>query len=187
MPNVEPRRTTPLIGVVGWKNSGKTTLVTALIAEFARRGMRIASVKHAHHAFDIDDGDTDSARHRRAGAAQVAIVSSKRWAVVTELGTSPEPAFADVIAALAPADLIIVEGYKSAAIPKIEARRRAAFERTSLADADPYVIALATDHPVENERVPVFALNDVAAIADFIADRLTITNTIEASDDGHRA
>ena len=80
------RRTPPVIGVAGWKNSGKTTLVTRLVAELTRRGFKVATVKHAHHDFQIDDAETDSARHRRAGAAQVAIVSPRRWAVVRELG-----------------------------------------------------------------------------------------------------
>lgn len=162
----------PLIGIAGWKKSGKTTLAVRLIAELTRRGYRVSSVKHAHHAFQIDDGDTDSAKHRRAGAGQVAIVSSKRWALVTELGDAPEPDFADVIAALAPSDLVIVEGYKSAAIPKIEARREAAFDRTPIAAGDPNVIAIAADHEVEGGKLPVFALDDVERIADFIADRL---------------
>ena len=164
----------PLIGIVGWKKSGKTTLTVRLIEEFTRRGLAVSSVKHAHHAFQIDDGDTDSARHRRAGSGQVAIVSSKRWAIVTELGDAPEPDFADVIASLAPCDLVIVEGYKSAAIPKIEARRRAAFDHLPLSETDPNVIAIAADHAVEGAKLPVFALDDVAAIADFIAERVGV-------------
>ena len=163
--------TVPIIGIVGWKKSGKTTLTVRLIAEFTRRGFRISSIKHAHHAFQIDNGDTDSAKHRRAGAGQVAIVSSKRWALVTELHEAPEPDFEEVVASVGPCDLIIVEGYKSAAIPKIEARRTAAFERTPLADRDPNVVAIAADHAVAGTSLPVFALDDVAAIADFISAR----------------
>ena len=162
----------PLIGIVGWKKSGKTTLTARLIEEFTRRGLRVSSVKHAHHAFQIDDGNTDSARHRKAGSGQVAIVSAKRWAIVTELGDAPEPDFADVIASLAPCDLVIVEGYKSAAIPKIEARRRAAFDHVALSETDPNVIAIAADHAVEGSGLPVFGLDEVVAIADFIAGRL---------------
>jgi molybdopterin-guanine dinucleotide biosynthesis protein B len=158
----------PVIGIAGWKNSGKTTLATRLIAELTRRGLRIASVKHAHHAFQIDEGETDSARHRRAGAAQVAIVSPRRWALVRELAGAPEPSLDEVIAHLGPCDLVIVEGYKSAAIPKIETRRRAAARATPLADTDPNVIAIAADHPVERQGVPVFSLDDAPGIADFI-------------------
>ena len=163
-----------VIGIVGWKNSGKTTLATRLIAEFTARGFRVASVKHAHHAFQIDDGETDSARHRRAGAAQVAIVSSQRWALVSELRGEREPSFAEVIAALAPCDLVVVEGYKSEPIPKIEVRRAGAAEQRPLSLDDPMVIAVAADHTVEGERVPSFALDDVAGIADFVVARLKL-------------
>jgi len=160
--------TVPIIGVAGWKKSGKTTLVTRLIAELTGRGLKVATVKHAHHEFQIDDADTDSARHRRAGAGQVAIVSVKRWAVVSELRGAPEPSLDEVIARLQPCDLIIVEGYKSAPIAKIETRRRAAVRSTALADTDPRVVAIAADYPVEGCGVPTFSLDDVAGIADFI-------------------
>ena len=164
-----PENAPPVIGIAGWKNSGKTTLAVRLIGEFTRRGFRVASIKHAHHAFQIDEGETDSARHRRAGAGQVAIVSSQRWAIVTELGGADEPDLGDVVASLAPCDVVVIEGYKTAAIPKVEARRQAATEKRPLADADPNVIAIAADHAVEGARVPVFALDDIAAIADHIA------------------
>jgi molybdopterin-guanine dinucleotide biosynthesis adapter protein len=159
----------PVIGIVGWKKSGKTTLVVRLIEEFARRGLKVASVKHAHHNFQIDDKETDSARHRRAGAAQVAVVSAKRWALIGELGDEPEPGLAEVIGWLGPCDLVIVEGYKSAAIPKIEARRHAAMSQETLADGDPNVKAIAADHRADGRGLPVFSLDDIAGIADFIA------------------
>jgi len=162
----------PVIGIAGWKKSGKTTLAERLIAEFTARGLRVASVKHAHHNFQIDDADTDSARHRRAGAGQVAIVSSKRWALVTELAGAPEPDLVDVIARLEPCDLVVVEGYKSAPIPKIEARRLAATSQERLADKDPNVVAVAADHAVEERVLPTFRLDDIAGIADFIARSL---------------
>lgn len=162
------RHRTPVIGIAGWKKSGKTTLTERLISEFARRGLKVAAVKHAHHAFQIDDGPTDSARHRRAGAAQVAVVSGKRWAIVTELNGAPEPNFEEVIAALEPADLVVVEGYKSAPIPKIEARRAVSLTKTPLADSDASVIAIAADHEVSGTELPVFSLDDIEAIADLI-------------------
>ena len=160
---------TPVIGIAGWKKSGKTTLVVRLIEEFTRRGLKVASVKHAHHNFQIDDAETDSARHRRAGAAQVAVVSAKRWALISELGGAREPDLAEVLAWLGPCDLVIVEGYKSAAIPKIEARRSAALGQETLADSDPNVIAIAADHAADGRGLPVFSLDDIAGIADFIA------------------
>jgi molybdopterin-guanine dinucleotide biosynthesis adapter protein len=159
----------PIIGVAGWKNSGKTTLTCRLVEEFTRRGLRVATIKHAHHAFNIDDGPTDSARHRRAGAGQVAIVSAARVAVISELAGQPEPALAEIIARLTPCDLIIVEGYKRAGIPKIEARRAAQADKRPLAADDPWVVAIAADHDLADRGLPVFELDDIAGLADFIA------------------
>ncbi len=158
----------PVIGIAGWKNSGKTTLVTKLVAELTKRGLSVATIKHAHHAFQIDDGETDSARHRRAGASQVAIVSPVRWALVQELNGAPEPKLEAIIAELKPCDLIIVEGYKRAPIPKIEVRRAASLDKRSLCDKDPHVLAIAADHAVTGVMLPVFGLDAVSAIADFI-------------------
>lgn len=163
-----PRVSPPIVAVVGWKKSGKTTLTTRLIAELSGRGYRIATIKHAHHKFQIDDAETDSARHRRAGARQVAVVSPERVAMIKELDGAPEPNFADVVAMLDPCDLIIVEGYKSARIPKIEARRTQSFSREPLAREDPDVIAIAADHPTEGHGRPVFALDDITAMADLV-------------------
>lgn len=170
---IVPHFHSPVVGIAGWKKSGKTTLTVRLVEEFTRRGLRVATVKHAHHNFSIDEGETDSARHRRAGAGQVVVVSEKRWALVTELGDDAEPDFAAVIAKLAPCDLIIVEGYKTALIPKIEARRTTSFSRTPLAAADPHVFAIATDHAVSDAgALPVFALDDITALADLIAEHV---------------
>ena len=162
----------PIIGIAGWKKSGKTTLTVRLIEEFTGRGLKVASLKHAHHAFQIDDQETDSARHRRAGARQVAVVSAKRWALISELDGAPEPDFHEVIAALDPCDLVIVEGYKSAPIYKIEARRRASITQTPLAIDDPLVIAIAADHEVDHVGLPVFTLDDIPGLADFLDARL---------------
>jgi molybdopterin-guanine dinucleotide biosynthesis protein B len=160
---------TPVIGIAGWKKSGKTTLVERLIAELTRRGLKVATVKHAHHAFQVDDAATDSARHRRAGAGQVAIVSRDRWAMVRELAGALEPDLAEVIGWLDPCDLVIVEGYKRSPIPKIEVRRSAAASLEPLAATSPNVIAIAADHAVDDaDGLPTFALDDVAGIADFI-------------------
>ncbi|MEO1207617.1 MAG: molybdopterin-guanine dinucleotide biosynthesis protein B [Pseudomonadota bacterium] len=170
------RGKTPIIAIAGWKKSGKTTLTSRLVAEFTQRGLRIAAVKHAHEAFQIDDGETDSARHRRAGAAQVAVVSKRRWAIISELDDqTPEPDFETVIEALQPADLIIVEGYKTAPVLKIEARRAASLTRRPLSVDDPLVIAIAADHDGESigadgQSLPRFGLDDIGPIADFIAE-----------------
>ncbi len=165
----------PIIGIAGWKNSGKTTLAVRLVEEFTRHGLRVATVKHAHHNLRLDDGDTDSARHRRAGAGQVAIVSSRRWAIMTENRPGEELDFADILARLDPCDLIIVEGYKSQPIAKIEARRKQSAEGFGLAEQDPNVIAVAADFAVENVTVPTFALDDIPAIANFVAATLSLT------------
>lgn len=172
MPPKPTTTTPPIIGIAGWKKSGKTTLAVRLIEELTRRGHKVASVKHAHHAFQIDDAETDSARHRRAGAGEVAVVSAKRWAMVHELEGTGEPDFADVISWLSPCDIVIVEGYKSAPIPKIEARRLNSQTRQPLAGDDPHVIAIAADHEVDGKGLPVFLLDDIAAIADLIVARL---------------
>lgn len=175
MKTITGRDGTPVIGVAGWKKSGKTTLTVKLVAELTGRGFDVATVKHAHHKFQIDESDADSARHRRAGANQVAVVSPERTAVIKELRSAPEPDFVDVLAMLDPCDLIIVEGYKSAPIPKIEARRTASFSRDPLAPRDPTVIAIAADHPTEAHGLPLFDLGDIAGLADFIVQRLALS------------
>ena len=161
--------TTPKIfGISGWKNSGKTGLAVRLVTEFTARGYRISTIKHAHHDFDIDKVGADSFRHRQAGAHEVAIVSGTRYAIMHELRGAPEPEFDEIIARLAPCDLILIEGYKREAMPKIEARRLQAKTREPLAPGDPYIVAIAADHPVSDTDLPVFDLDDTMAIADFI-------------------
>ena len=157
-----------VFGITGWKKSGKTTLTEKLVAELVRRGRRVSTVKHAHHEFDIDKEGADSFRHRQAGATEVAIVSGRRWALMHELRGEDEPKLSDILARLAPADIVIVEGYKRESHLKIEARRLEAKDCAPLAPSDPSIVAVAADHPHAGETVPVFDLNDVAAIADFV-------------------
>lgn len=157
-----------VFGITGWKNSGKTTLTERLVTELTRRGWKISTVKHAHHDFDIDKEGTDSFRHRAAGATEVAIVSGRRWAVMHELRDEAEPALADVLARLAPCDLVLVEGYKREAHAKIETRRAEAKDTAPLSDRDPTILAVASDRAFPGERLPVFDLDDVGTIADFI-------------------
>ena len=157
-----------IIGIAGWKNSGKTTLVERLVAELTGRGHAVATLKHAHHDFDVDREGTDSFRHRAAGARETAIVSGRRWAIMHELQGGSEPAFEAMLARLSPCDIVLVEGYKRETHPKIECRRLEAADRAPLAGTSPNVIAIAADHGVEDAEVPVFALDDVAAIADFV-------------------
>jgi molybdopterin-guanine dinucleotide biosynthesis protein B len=169
-----PTFKTPIIGIAGWKKSGKTTLTVRLVEELTRRGYRIATIKHAHHEFQVDDGESDSARHRRAGSVETAVIGGKRWAVIHELKDEPEPDFAEIVSWLSPADLIVVEGYKTAPIPKIEARRSVQLDKRPLAVEDPTIIAIASDHviaPATNpNNLPRFTLDDIAAIADLIEE-----------------
>ena len=157
-----------IFGIAGWKNSGKTGLTVRLVTELTQRGYTVSTVKHAHHDFDIDKVGADSFRHREAGAHEVTIVSGTRYAIMHELRGAPEPSFAGISARLAPCDLVLVEGYKREPIPKIEARRLNAARRDPLAPQDPHIIAIAADHAVEDTELPVFDLDAIAAIADFI-------------------
>ncbi|MEL7117271.1 MAG: molybdopterin-guanine dinucleotide biosynthesis protein B [Pseudomonadota bacterium] len=155
-----------LFGIVGWKNSGKTTLMERLVTEITGRGLTVSTVKHAHHAFDVDQPGKDSYRHRSAGASQVLLSSANRWALMTELRGGPELELDDLLAQLQPVDLVLVEGFKRAGHPKVEAHR-AATGQPLLAHDDPQIRAVASDHPIDLDR-PVLDLDDVAGIADFI-------------------
>ncbi|MDZ4790315.1 MAG: molybdopterin-guanine dinucleotide biosynthesis protein B [Hyphomicrobiales bacterium] len=159
--------TPPHFGVAGWKNSGKTTLVCRLIAEFTARGLKVAAVKHAHHGFDIDQQGRDSHNFRESGAREVVVVSEKRWALMTELRGEPEPGLEDILARLAGSDLVIVEGFKMGAHPKIETRRLESAQGSALAGHYPGIVAIATDYPV-HDTLPHFDLGDIEGIADFI-------------------
>ncbi|MEM5584326.1 molybdopterin-guanine dinucleotide biosynthesis protein B [Roseibium sp. AS2] len=165
-------KTTPVFGITGWKNSGKTQLVSRLVAELTRRGLRVSTVKHAHHNFDIDKPGADSYRHREAGAMEVALVSGRRWALMHELRDEEEPPLEDILARLAPCDLVLIEGYKRENHPKIETRRLETRDRGPLASFDPNILAIAADHTLPGEPLPVFDLDDVPAMADFIQVRL---------------
>jgi molybdopterin-guanine dinucleotide biosynthesis protein B len=158
--------TTPLVfGITGWKNAGKTTLTERLVTEFVRRGWRVSTIKHAHHAVDIDRPGTDSFRHRAAGATEVALVGGQRYAIMRE---QAEPPLSEVLARLAPTDLILIEGYKREFHPKIEVRGG---DLPSLAASDPAIVAIAADTRPADGDLPWFRRDDIAAVADFIAAR----------------
>jgi len=161
-----------VFGTTGWKNSGKTTLTERLVSELTRRGWRVSTVKHAHHDFDIDREGTDSFRHRQAGAVEVAIVSGGRWALMHELRGETEPELESILARLGDADIVLVEGYKRESHRKIEVRRLNAKDSTPLSAGDPNIVAVAADHPQPEETLPVFDLDDISSIADFI-ERIT--------------
>ena len=164
----------PVFGVIGWKNSGKTTLVARMIEEFSRRGLTVSAIKHAHHRFEIDHEGRDSWRFRSAGAREIAVVSRERWAMVHELRGEDEPEFSEVLAQMGACDLVLVEGYKGVAFPKIEARSRRSPNRRPLASVDPNIVAIASDIPDTESAagMPVFALDDIAGICDFIEHHL---------------
>ena len=155
-----------LYGIVGWKNAGKTGLMERLVADITARGHSVSTVKHAHHVFDVDQPGKDSYRHRSAGATEVLLASRKRFALMHELRGEEEPSLADLLARLAPVDLVLIEGYKRDAHPKVEAFR-AATGNPLIAQDDPTVKAVASDTSLSLDR-PVFDLNDTLAIADFI-------------------
>ena len=167
--------TPPLFGIVGWKNSGKTTLVSRLIAELTRRGFKVAAVKHAHHGFDVDQPGRDSYAFREAGAREVAVVSGKRVAIMHELRGEDEPPLEAVLERLQGSDLILVEGFKAHAHDKIEARRREAAQQTPMLGDMPGIVAIATDHPADTGEVPIYALDDIAGMADFILRHTGLT------------
>lgn len=162
-----------IYGVTGWKNAGKTGLMERLVAEFTARGLTVATIKHAHHRFDVDHPGKDSFRHRAAGAGEVILTSSQRWAHMGELRGAEEPPLGAHLARLGPCDLVLIEGYKSEDHPKIEAHR-VETGAPLIAPGDARVRAVAADGPV-SVPVPVFDLNDTGAIADFIAAELGLS------------
>jgi molybdopterin-guanine dinucleotide biosynthesis protein B len=156
-----------IIGLAGWSGAGKTTLVTRVIPVLLRRGLKVATVKHAHHEFDIDRPGKDSWLHREAGASEVAIVSNRRWALMHELRDEPEPPLMEILARLSPVDLVIVEGFKRHSFPKLEVYRAGAGKPLLYPDDD-CVVAIATDAPLPQAPLPVLMLDDVESIANVL-------------------
>lgn len=154
-----------VIGLAGWSGAGKTTLLIRLIPELKGRGLTVSTVKHAHHAFEIDQPGKDSFRHREAGAEQVLIASSRRVAIVQELRGRPEPSLAELLLRLSSVDLVIVEGFKRERHPKIEIHR-VANGRPFLHRDVPNVVAIATDAGLADHALPAVRLDDVRAVAD---------------------
>jgi molybdopterin-guanine dinucleotide biosynthesis protein B len=153
-------------GVVGWKNAGKTGLMERLVTEITGRGYAVSTVKHAHHRFDVDHEGKDSYRHRQAGATEVLLASRNRFALMHELRDEDEPPLEDLLAKLAPVDLVLVEGYKQDRHPKVEAHRSVT-GTPLIALEDDTIRAVASDTELELNR-PVFDLDNTKAIADFI-------------------
>lgn len=162
-----------VFGLAGWSGSGKTTLLEKLIPALAARGLRVATLKHAHHDFDTDQPGKDSWRHRRAGASEVMVSSSRRWALVHELHGEAELDLEGLLARMSPADLVIVEGFKRDPIPKLEIHR-AELGKPLIAREDPNIVGIVSDTPVADLPLPRFHSGDVEAIAAFILARLAL-------------
>jgi molybdopterin-guanine dinucleotide biosynthesis adapter protein len=164
---VTRRNAMRVFGLAGWSGSGKTTLLTRLIPELNRRGVIVSTLKHAHHAFDVDRPGKDSWRHRAAGASEVMVASQTRWALIHEHRGAAEPSVEALIERMTPVDLLLIEGFKRHAHAKLEIHRPA-LGKPLLFDADPDVVAIASDAPLAGVPLPILALDDIAGIAAFI-------------------
>ncbi len=160
----EPMR---IIGLAGWSGSGKTTLITKLIPHLLARSLRVSTLKHAHHGFDLDKPGKDSFVHRAAGATEVIISSARRWAILHELRDEPEWDMSVLVGKMSPVDLVLVEGFKRDAFPKLEIHRTAN-GKPLLHPEDPHIVAVACDSPLPAATVPVIDLNDIERIADLL-------------------
>ena len=158
-----------VFGIAGYSGAGKTTLLERLIPVFTARGLRVAVIKHAHHGFDLDTPGKDSWRHREAGAEQVLMLSGQRWVLMHELRGAPEPTLEQQLALLAPCDIVLIEGFKAAPVPKIEIRR-AAHGKPPLWPDNPHIVAVASDQVLSDlpAHLGAFHLDDIGAMADFI-------------------
>jgi molybdopterin-guanine dinucleotide biosynthesis adapter protein len=156
-----------IIGLAGWSGSGKTTLLTKVIPRIVARGVKVSTVKHAHHSFDMDRPGKDSHSHRMAGATEVLVGSANRWAVVHELRGEAEPTLPALLRKASPVDLVLVEGYKGESHPKLEVYR-AANGKPLLHPGDPAIVAVASDIPLSGVRIPVLDLNDIEGITDIL-------------------
>jgi molybdopterin-guanine dinucleotide biosynthesis protein B len=153
-----------LVGLAGWSGAGKTSLLARVIPCLIGQGVSVSTLKHAHHAFDVDQPGKDSWTHRQAGAQQVLVASAHRWALMTEHRGAPEPLLEDLLRQLAPVDLVLVEGFKREPHPKLEVHR-AANGKPWLYPGDPRILAIACDGPAPTGAPPQLALDDTTAIA----------------------
>jgi molybdopterin-guanine dinucleotide biosynthesis protein B len=156
-----------VFGLIGWSGSGKTTLMTRLIPELAGRGVRVSTVKHAHHSFDVDQPGKDSFLHRTAGAVEVMVASANRWALMHEHRGAPEPDLAELVRSMAPVDLLMIEGFKRHRHPRLEVHRPSV-GKPLICREDPTVLAVASDEPIPALPVPRLELDDISGIADFV-------------------
>jgi len=155
-----------VFGIAGYSGSGKTSLIEKLLPLLVARGLRVSVIKHAHHGFDLDKPGKDSWRHREAGASEVLMLSNDRWVLMSELRGAPEPSLDEQLDILSPCDLVLIEGYKAAAVPKIEVHRPA-HGKPPLYPDNPHIIAVATDAPLGCD-LPQLPLNEPDAVVDYL-------------------
>jgi molybdopterin-guanine dinucleotide biosynthesis protein B len=159
-----------VLGIVGWSGSGKTTLITRLIPALTAQGIRVATLKHAHHQFDVDQPGKDSYEHRKAGACEVIVSSARRWVQMHEVADGAEATLPQLLAKVSPCDLILVEGFKTERHPKLEVFRAAA-GNPPLHPDDPRIVAIASDHHFPDAAIPLVDLNYIPAVASLVLQR----------------
>ena len=162
-----------ILGIAGWQNSGKTTLLKNLILNFAKKGLTVSTVKHAHHSFDIDKPGKDSYEHRQSGAQEVLISSKHRWALIHEQGNQTEPNLDELLSKLKPVDLVLVEGFKKENHTKLEVHRDK-LGKELICQTDPKICMVASDIELSGLNVPVFDINDYDAISEFMIEYLKL-------------
>lgn len=156
-----------VLGIVGWSGSGKTSLLVEVLPILKEHGLKVSTMKHAHHRFDVDKPGKDSFRHREAGASEVLVVTSSRWVLMHESREEPEPSIESLIERMTPVDLLLIEGFKTHHHPKLEIHRDSE-GKPLICPEDPEIVAVASDIPLPGLKIPRLDLNDPVAIADFI-------------------
>jgi molybdopterin-guanine dinucleotide biosynthesis protein B len=169
-----------ILGIVGWSGAGKTTLITKLIPVLSGRGLKVATLKHAHHAFDVDQPGKDSYEHRKAGASEVIVSSARRWVQMHEVSEGKEATLAELLQRLSPCDLVLIEGFKTERHPKLEIFRQAA-QRSPLHPEDDRIVAIASDQEFPGAGVPIVDLNNMQAVADLVCERAQSMDSVLAA------
>lgn len=174
-----------VLGISGWSGCGKTTLIETLIPKLRSRGLRVSTLKHAHHEVDLETPGKDTWRHREAGAHETMLVTGRRWALLRELRDDPEPSLAELLPRLESVDLVLVEGWKRNDYPKLEVWRLIDDNKAPCFPNDPTIIAIASDPVLDvnlhgRPELPAFSLNDADGIVDFVlhfmsASKLAVT------------
>jgi molybdopterin-guanine dinucleotide biosynthesis adapter protein len=168
-----------VFGIAGYSGSGKTTLLEKLIPELTAQGVRVSVIKHAHHGFDIDRPGKDSYRHREAGATEVLLSCNDRWALMHERRAAGEPTLVELLSHLSPCDLVLIEGFKTEPVPKLEVFRPEN-NKPPIYPQRPDIVAVATNTPLRTD-LPCLPLDDAATIAAFVIEYLDLTGCQESA------